>query len=316
MVTARPRLAVIGVGGWGKNHPRVLAELGSLAAVCDTDAARAKDIAGKHGAKSYTSVDDMLAQERLDGCLVCTPIRTHLAVAKKVIEKGLHAFVEKPLALTYPECEELAESARKKHTILTCGYIERFNPAVSEAKKMVADKKYGEPLMMEFHRENRMPLNLKDIGIVFDASVHDIDTAMFLFGARPNVVFARAGKHLHPLEDFATLMLGFPGQRVAVISSNWLTPKKVRTFSVVCTDGIISGNFITQEIKIDTADEALTPRRPVEEPLKLELQNFIAAIEGKEHTIATAQEAANVTKVAEAALLSSNTGSPIYLDLK
>ena len=317
MVTSgRPKLGVIGVGGWGKNHPRVLAELGCLAAVCDSDGARAKDIAGKHGAKPYTSVDDMLSQERLDGCLVCTPIRTHVAVARKVIERGLHAFVEKPLALTFSECEDLAELARKKRVILTCGYIERFNPAVSEAKKALDEKKYGEPLMMEFHRENRMPLNLKDIGIVFDASVHDIDTAMFLFGARPNVVFARAGKHLHPLEDFATLMLGFPGQRVAVISSNWLTPKKVRTFSVVCTDGIMSGNFLTQEIRIDTAGEAVSPRRPVEEPLMLELKNLIAAIEGKVHTIASAQEAANVTQVAEAALLSSNTGSPIYLDLK
>ncbi len=310
------RIAVIGVGGWGKNHARVLAELGVLGAVCDFDATRAKEIADKHGAAPYSSVDDMLVRERLDACLICTPTRTHSSVAKKVIGQGLHAFVEKPLSFSSQECDEMMELARKKHVILTCGYIERFNPAVSETKKMISGKKCGDLLMLEFHRENRMPPKIKDVGIIFDTAVHDIDTAMFLFDARPNVVFARAGRHLHEYEDFATLMLGFANQRVAIISVNWLTPKKVRTFSAVCTDGIISGNFISQEIKIDNASETVTPRTPFEEPLTLELKSFIAAVQGREHCAVPAQDATNVTKVAEAALLSSDTGSPIYLDLK
>ena len=310
------KVAVIGVGGWGKNHARVLGELGALAAVCDADHARAKDIAIKNKAKPYSSVDDMLASEQLDGCLVCTPTKTHAAVAKKVMEKGINAFVEKPLAFSSQECEEMMQVAKKKNVILTAGYIERFNPAVSEAKKLIAEKKYGDPIMMEFHRENRMPLNIKDVGIIFDTSVHDIDTAMFLFDARPHVVFARAGKRLHEHEDFATIMLGFGDQRVAVIASNWLTPKKVRTFSAVCTDGIITGDFLTQETRIDSAGEAIVPRRPFQEPLTLELKNFIESIEGKATPVVGASDATNVTRVAEAALLSSNTGSPIYVDLK
>jgi UDP-N-acetylglucosamine 3-dehydrogenase len=311
-----PKVAVIGVGGWGKNHARVLAELSCLAAVCDANGARAKEIADKHGAKHYTSVDDMLASEQLDGCLVCTPTKTHALVAKKVMERGVNAFVEKPLAFSSKECEEMMQTAEKKKVMLTAGYIERFNPAVSEAKIMIAEKKYGDLLMIEFHRENRMPLNIKDVGIVFDTSVHDIDTAMFLFDARPNVVFARAGRRIHEHEDFATLMLGFPDQKVAVIASNWLTPKKVRTFSAVCTDGIISGDFLTQETRIDHAGEMVVPRRPFQEPLTLELRNFIESMQGKAQQVVTAADATNVTRVAEATLLSSNTGSPIYLDLK
>ncbi len=310
------KVAVIGVGGWGKNHARVLGELGALAAVCDADLARAKDIAVKNKARPYSSLDDMLASEQLDGCLVCTPTKTHAVVAKKVMERGVNAFVEKPLAFSSQECEEMMQVARKKNVILTAGYIERFNPAVSEAKKLIAEKKYGDPIMMEFHRENRMPLNIKDVGIIFDTSVHDIDTAMFLFDARPNVVFARAGKRLHEHEDFATIMLGFGDQRVAVIASNWLTPKKVRTFSAVCTDGIITGDFLTQETRIDSAGEAIVPRKPFQEPLTLELKNFVESIEGKATPVVGASDATNVTRVAEAALLSSNTGSPIYMDLK
>lgn len=310
------KVAVIGVGGWGKNHARVLGELGALAAVCDADLARAKDIAGKNKAKPYSSIDEMLSSEHLDGCLVCTPTKTHATVAKKVMEKGVNTFVEKPLAFSSQECQEMMQVAKKNKVILTAGYIERFNPAVSEAKKLIAEKKYGDPIMMEFHRENRMPLNIKDVGIIFDTSVHDIDTAMFLFDARPNVVFARAGKRLHEHEDFATIMLGFADQRVAVIASNWLTPKKVRTFSAVCTDGIITGDFLTQETRIDSAGEAIVPRRPFQEPLTLELRNFIESTEGKATPVVGASDATNVTRVAESALLSSNTGSPIYMDLK
>ncbi len=313
---ADTKIAVIGVGGWGKNHARVLRELGCLAAICDLDAARAKEIAGKHGVQAYSSIDEMLGKERLNGCLVCTPTKTHAAVAKKMMEHGLNTFVEKPMSFSSKECEDMMQIAEKKKVILTSGYVERFNPAVSDARKLIEGGMYGDPMMIEFHRENRMPLHIKDVGIIYDTSVHDIDAAMFLFGSRPNVVFARAGKRFHSFEDFATIMLGFEGQKVAIIASNWLTPKKVRTFSAVCTDGIITGDFLTQEIKIDHAEATIIPRRQFQEPLTLELQNFIAAIEGKAKMVVTAADATNVTRVAEAAILSSNTGSPVYLDLK
>lgn len=310
------KIAVIGVGGWGKNHARVLKDLGCLAAICDLDAARAKEIADKHGVSSYSSLDDMLGKERLDGCLVCTPTKTHSLVAKKMMEHGINAFVEKPMSFSSQECEEMMAVAEKKKVLLTSGYVERFNPAVSDARKLIEGGMYGDPMMIEFHRENRMPLHIKDVGVIYDTSVHDIDTAMFLFGSRPNVVFARAGKRFHAFEDFATIMLGFDGQKVAIIASNWLTPKKVRTFSAVCTDGIIAGDFLTQEIRIDHAEATISPRRQFQEPLTLELKNFVESIEGKTKLVVTAADATNVTRVAEAAILSSNTGSPVYLDLK
>ena len=309
-------IAVIGVGGWGKNHARVLNDFGCLAAICDIDGNRARELADKYGARAYSSLDEMLEKERLDGCLVCTPTKTHSAVARKVMDRGINTFVEKPMSFSSKECEEMTEAAEKKKVILTSGYVERFNPAVSNTKKLIEGGMYGDPMMIEFHRENRMPLHIKDVGIIYDTSVHDIDAAMFLFGTRPNVVFARAGKRFHSFEDFATIMLGFEGQKVAVIASNWLTPKKVRTFSAVCTDGIITGDFLTQEIRIDHADATIVPRNQFQEPLTLELRNFIDSIQGKASIVVSASDATNVTRVAEAAILSSNTGSPVYLDLK
>ena len=312
-------LAIVGVGGWGKNHARVLHDFGTLVAICEIDLQRGKELADKYGTTLYSSIDDMLNSERkLDACLVCTPTKTHCDIAKKIMEKGINVFVEKPLAFSSKECEEMTDVAEKKNVILTSGYIERFNPAVQEVKRLIDCNKYGDLIMMEFHRENRMPLHVKDVGIIYDTAVHDIDTAMFLFNCRPQVVFALSGKKFHSYEDFATIMLGFRGHKVAIIASNWITPKKVRKFSAVCTDGIIAGDFITQEIAIDYKEATIIPRRQqFQEPLTLELQSLLDAIDGKiSKPVISAIDATNVTRVAEAALLSSNTGSPIYLDLK
>src|ERR687884_1267863 len=262
VIESNLRLDIIGVGGWGKNHARVLHDLGVLVAICDVNESLAKEIADKYNVRSYYSIDEMLDNERkLDACLVCTPTKTHFAVAKKIMEMGISVFVEKPLSFSSKECEEMMAVSEKKKLILTSGYIERFNPAVQDIKQIIENKTYGDLLMMEFHRENRMPIHVNDVGIIYDTSVHDIDTAMFLFNSRPHVVFARAGKKVHSYEDFATIMLGFSDQKVAIIASNWITPKKVRRFSAVCMDGIITGDFITQEVKIDEEGSTIIPRR-------------------------------------------------------
>lgn len=306
----------IGVGGWGKNHARILSQLGVLSAVCDIDPKKAKEIGTKYTVNHYSSVESLLESERFDAAFVCTPTSTHYSLATKLLQQKNSVFVEKPMTYQSNEGEELLKLAKKNKVVLTCGYIERFNPAVALVKEYVKSKKYGDLIMLEFHRENRMPLHIKDVGIIYDTSVHDIDTAMWLFDGTPEVVFARAGKIRHEHEDFATIMLGFKANRVAVIASNWITPTRVRKFSAVCGDAIITSDFISQEIQIKTDGGTEIPRKEVEEPLFLEIKNFLAASEGKEEIIVKPEHAVNTTKIAEAALLSSQKGTPIYLDLK
>lgn len=309
------KIAVIGTGGWGKNHVRVLNDLGVLTAICDSDENRTTMLSKKYNINSYPSLDQLLENEtKLDACLVCTPTKTHFQVAQEIMKNKINVFVEKPLSFSSIECEKLVKLSESNHVILTAGYIERFNPAVQDLKQIIDENTYGELLMMEFHRENRMPLHIKDVGIIYDTSVHDIDTAMFIFNSKPNVVFARAGKRFHNSEDFATIMLGFPDQKVAIIASNWITPKKVRRFSAVCSEGTITGDFLTQEIRIDDENKTLIPRRNFKEPLTLELENFIKAITGDiTKFLVTPEDATAVTRIAEAALISSNTGNPVYL---
>ncbi|MCH6571652.1 MAG: Gfo/Idh/MocA family oxidoreductase [Thaumarchaeota archaeon] len=310
------KVVQIGTGGWGKNHARILSHLGVLCAICDVDKEKSEEFGKKYSVNSYDSIDSLLNSEEFDAAFVCTPTSTHSSIASQLIQSHKHVFVEKPLTYLSEEGEDLLELANKNNVILSCGYIERFNPAVGVVKNFVKSKKYGELVMLEFHRENRMPLHIKDVGIIYDTSVHDIDTAMWLFDDTPEVVFARAGKINHEHEDFASIMLGFKNNKVAIISSNWVTPTKTRHFDAVCTEGIISSDFITQEIKVETKDATEKPKHEKQEPLLLEIQNFLGAIEGKNELTVKAEQAVNVTKIAEAALLSSQKGTPIYLDLK
>ncbi len=314
------KVAVIGLGGWGKNHVRVLKEMGCLTAICDQDKERLSQYSSRYEIKnSYQTVDELLSSEKLDACLVCTPTKTHFQVASKIIEKSINVFVEKPLSYSVKECEDLVNAAQQNKVILTTGYIERFNPAVNEVKKIIKNKTHGDLFMMEFHRENRMPFHIKDVGIIYDTTVHDIDTAMHLFDTSPIMVFAKAGKLFHDHEDFATIILGFQDQKIAVISSNWITPKKVRRFSAICTNGVINGDFITQEITIDSAETTVIPRHERVEPLTLELKCFLDTIRNSpdlDAKIVSPKESINVTKVAEAALLSNYTGAPIYLEME
>jgi len=309
------KIVQIGIGGWGKNHIRILSELKVLSAVCDINSQKGKEYAERFFVKHYESLDDLLKNEKFDGAIIATPTSTHLEIAVKLLNAKKHVFVEKPMTYKSEEGEKLIKIAEKNKVILTCGYIERFNSAVETVKKIVKEKKFGDLIMLEFHRENKMPDHIKDIGIIHDTSVHDIDTANWLFDEMPIVVFAKAGKINHEHEDFASVMLGYKKDKVAIITSNWISPKKVRTYSAICTNATMTSDFISQKIKIVREKESEVIQIE-KESLLLEIKNFLETIENKAELLVKPQQAVNVTKIAEAALLSSQKGIPIYLDLK
>ena len=310
------KVVQIGVGGWGKNHSRVLSEFGVLSAVCDANSQRVEEFGKKYSVNFYDSFENLLEKEEFDAALVCTPTFTHSDITTRLIENKKHVFVEKPMTYLSEDGQNLIELAKSNNVILTCGYIERFNPAVASVKDFIKSQKYGDLIRLEFYREHRMPQHIKDVGVIYDTSVHDIDTAMWLFDETPEVVFAIAGKINHEHEDFATITLGFKDNKTATISSNWITPIRVRNFNAVCTEARIFSDFITQEIRIETDNGTENPKNEKAEPLSLEIKNFIDAIEGKNDLVVKPEQAVNVTKVAEAALLSSQRGTPIYLDLR
>ena len=306
---------MVGTGGWGKNHVRVLNELQSLGAVCDVDQQRADAFSKSIHVPGYTSLDAMLKKEKLDAVTICTPASTHFQMAPRALAAGVHAFVEKPMTTTVKDGELLIEEAKKANRFVTVGFIERFNPPITGLKQLISDGKLGDPILLEFHRENRRGQNISDVGIVKDASVHDIDTACWLFVEVPRVVYARVGTVYVPMEhaDFATILLGFSGQKTAFLVTNWVTPNRVRTLSAVFSGGVVDVDFVTQQTSIHEGTATTVPTRPVQEPLMLELKAFAEAIGAKKQPLVTGKDGLNVLRVAEAALASSSSGTPVYI---
>ena len=315
-MSSKLRIGTIGTGGWGKNHLRVFSEMGVLQCLCDVDPSRASQWAEKYRVKGYTDPDKMLESEKLDAVTICTPTTTHFQIASKVLKKGINAFVEKPMTATAAEGKSLLELAKDSGAFLTVGFIERFNPAVQDAKKAIKEKVLGEPLLLEFHRENKWMGRITDIGIVADTSVHDIDTARWLFDEEPHVVYARVGNVIsEKREDFAAITLGFKANKSAFIVSNWVTPKRLRQLTVVCTQGVIALDFVSQEIRFDDASGTRIPRRDFREPLTAEMNSFLESIAAGRPPLVKPKDGLSNTIIAEAALASSKSGNPIYVDL-
>lgn len=322
------RIVQIGIGRCGENHARILSQLGVLKAICDVDPQRGAECAERYCVNHYSSVEELLQMaEEFDGAFVVTPTSTHAEIVEELLCARKHVFVERPMTYQSGQGQRLVELAERNKMVLACGYVERFNPAVDAIKKIVAEEKFGSLVTLEFRREDKMPLRAKDARIIHDVSGQDIDIANWLFGDTPHVVFARAGKIKHTDEDLANIMLGYGDDRVAVISSNWIAPRKaIKLRATFAGGGAVTSDLISQKVTIEReesdGEETVEGGKDAEpqEALLLGIQSFLEAIEQKEqrrdHSMARPQEALNVTKIAEAALLSSQKGSPIYQSLK
>ena len=318
------KAAVVGTGSWGKHHLRVLNDLGCLDSFVEMNDERRNLYEKKYSIKGFSNIDDLVKDHHVDIVNICTPTITHFEIAKTTLSNGISTLVEKPLTYSSSQGEELVTLAHDNNAALTVGFVERFNPVIIDIKNNLQKQTYGDPLLIEFQRENRWAGVTKDIGVILDSSVHDIDGARWLFNEEPNVVFARTGYVLNPkasgfvgtdYEDFATIVLGFKNGKTAIIIANWVTPYKVRRISVTCTDGNLSGDYMSQEIRLDDGNSVTIPTRKHEEPLVNELTSFINAVKSNTSPVVTGIDGLNTIKIAEAAITSAKRGSPIYLDL-
>lgn len=315
---------MVGTGSWGKHHLRVLNDLGCLNSFVEKDEDRRLFYEKKYSIKGFSNIDDLVKNQEVDIVNICTPTTTHFEIAKVTLSNGISTLVEKPLTYSSSQGEELVNLARENKTALTVGFVERFNPIIINIKEILQNQTFGDPLLIEFQRENRWAGVTKDIGVILDSSVHDIDGARWLFDEEPNIVFARTGNVLDSqstgfvgtaYEDFATIILGFKNQKTAIIIANWVTPYKVRRISVTCSNGNLSGDYMSQEIRQDDGKSVTIPTRKYEEPLVNELKSFIHAVESNTSPIITGVDGLNTIKIAEAAINSAKRGTPIYLDL-
>jgi UDP-N-acetylglucosamine 3-dehydrogenase len=305
------KMAVVGVGFWGRNHVRVLSELPDveLVAVCDVDPQRTAMVAEKYGLKAYSDSAKMYEEEELDAITLCVWSTRLSEEALKALKAQKHVLVEKPMARSSAEARKIINLAKAKNLHLTVGFIERFNPAVRRLKETLAEGKIGSPVSVTVRRVTKWPERIGDVGVVKDTAIHDIDIVRFIFDEDPMSVYARAGHLRHSkFEDYAQIMLSFSKGKSAFLEANWLTPYKIRKLTVTGSDAIISLDYITQEMSIETLGQTLTPRYEFEEPLKLELQHFVQCVINNKTPLVSGLDGLKALKIAESALKSAENG--------
>jgi UDP-N-acetylglucosamine 3-dehydrogenase len=309
-------VAVIGTGGWGKNHVRVYKELASaeLVAVCDVNAERAKEVASQFGVKAYTNSTRMLKNTEIEAVSVCTWSTKLAGEALKALKAGKHVLVEKPMATNTKQAEKLLETAEQNDLHLTVGFLMRFIPGLQHIREAVENKKIGELVCATARRVSQWPERIGDVGVVKDTAIHDIDVMRYIFNEDPITVYAKTGSMRHiKFEDYAQIMLTYRDGKSAFIESNWLTPYKTRLLTVTGSGAIMRLDYMTQELWIEEPKENLQPRYSWQEPLKLELQHFADCILEKKKPLITGVDGLKALQVAEAALRSSAKNRAIKL---
>lgn len=309
-------VAVIGAGFWGRNHARNLKELAEtrLIAVCDKDEAKARAVAELFGVQAYSDSRQLLKREDVEAVTVCTWSTSLAKETLRALKAGKHVLVEKPMANSVREAKRIVDLALKNQRILMTGFLMRFIPGVQRIKEAIDKGELGTLVYCTARRVSQWPERIGDVGVVKDLAIHDVDITRYLSDSDPVEVYAKAGSFRHKkFEDHAQILLTFKDGKTAFIEANWLTPYKIRKLIVTGSEAIMTLDYITQEITMETAGQTLAPRYEVKEPLKLELQHFAGSILNNKEPLVTGMDGLKALRIADAALRSARKGVAIKL---
>ncbi len=320
------KVGVVGCGYWGPNLVRNLRQAPDcqLKVVCDASESR---LAHMHRLYPEVAVtrryEDLVQDPELDAVVIATPVRFHYEMAKAALSLGKHVFIEKPIARTGAEAQELVDLAHKQGLILMVGHTFLFSPAVRRMKEIIEAGDIGQVQYIAARRLN-LGLFQKDINVAWDLAPHDISILLYLLEESPLSVSCQGSSHVsRGIEDVTMMYLNFRKNRCAFIHNSWLDPKKVRQMTVVGSQRMIvyDDTEPLEKLKIydarvevpphyDTFAEftysyhygdAYVPYIKQDEPLKLECANFIESIQKGTEPVTNGRLGLEVVRILEAA---------------
>jgi predicted dehydrogenase len=297
------RVAVIGVGHLGKHHARILAALPGveLIAVVDTNRARAEEIAAAHQTRPLFDARDLDGQ--VDAVTIAVPTAIHRDIARPFLDAGIAALVEKPLARSLAEADDLIAAAGRSHAILAVGHTERFNPAVEEARRFLRD-----PRFIEVHRLGTFPERSLDIDVVFDLMIHDLDVVLSLVASDVEAVDAVGVPVLTSRVDIANARLRFANGCIANLTASRISRDRVRKIRFFQPSAYVSIDYAAQKLEIYRLETGGGPAPSIqggdvavenEEPLRLELADFADAVVSRRPPRVTGEQGRRALEIAQ-----------------
>jgi predicted dehydrogenase len=310
--TGRVRVGVVGAGALGYHHIRLLRELPDteLAGFYGLAPARAATVARELQVPARASLEALL--EGVDAVSVVVPTTAHHGVARAAIDRGKHVFVEKPLASTLEEADDLIEAARRAGVLVQTGHVERFNRAILAALPYVDSPRFIES-------DRLAPFNPRgtEVAVVLDLMIHDIDLVRTLVGGHVADVTAVGVGVLTPSLDIANARLTFDTGAVANITASRVSRERMRKIRIFQKSGYLSldlaqgnGEFFRLRENLDLVELAKSPLSveafvervsldgPAQEPLRVELESFVAAVRGEQPVAVTGEDGREALAVA------------------
>jgi predicted dehydrogenase len=333
-----PSVAVVGLGYWGPNLVRVLIDRNDaeLRWICDTDMSRLERYGRRYPSVRLTrELDELLGDPELDAVLLATPVFTHYQLARRCLEAGKHTFVEKPLASSTPLAEELIGMSEERDLSLMCGHTFLYSPPVRAVRELIESDALGKLYFVSASRVN-LGLHQRDVSVIWDLGPHDFSILLYWLGRAPNTIRATGRDSIVPgIADVAFVTMEFGSGLIASIELSWLAPSKLRRTVIVGSKRmVVYEDGGAEPIKVydrgvDYKDpetfgeyqlsyrsgDILSPKLSTEEPLALQLADFLRAIRSRQRPAHDLSLARDVVRLAEAAHMSlANGGERVALD--
>jgi len=330
------KVGVIGYGYWGPNIVRNLrgVDTARVAAICDTSSGALRRAKQLYPDVSVTNdSQEVLDSNDIDAVAVITPVWTHFELAKAALRNGKHVFVEKPLTSTSAQAEELVELAERNHLKIMVDHTFLFTGAVRKIRQLLDENALGRLYYYDSMRVN-LGLFQHDVDVIWDLAPHDLSIVDYLIGGTPETIVATGAAHLNGKPDVAFLTLYFPGNIIAHINVNWLSPVKVRRTLIGGETKMLVWNDLEADEKIKIYDKGVrmtsregvyellvsyrtgdmwAPKIEPTEALKLELQYFVECIQNDQTPFNDGLAGLRVVRMLEAAEVSlKSKGEAVY----
>ncbi len=330
-------LGIVGCGYWGPNLIRNFSALPNckVKAMCDLNEGRLKHLLGLYpDVAGLTDFTRFLRIPGLDAVVIATPVKHHFPLAKASLLAGKHTFIEKPMASSSAECEELCEIADRNGLVLMIGHTFLYSAPVRKITQLIRTGDIGQIRYINSRRLN-LGLFQRDINVAWDLAPHDISIILNILGEFPVSVNCSGNAHVTPgIEDVTNMSLSFSQQRFATIQSSWLEPRKVREMTIVGTRRMIVYDDLQTHEKIRVYDvrvegpphydtfaefhysyhygDSYIPYLKQEEPLKTECEHFLDCIESGTEPASGGQAGLEMVRILEAASTSLKAnGAPV-----